>query len=205
MKRTLIVVPMKHPGLAKTRLSNAMNQSDRRHLVRSLYGNTLNVLQPIRTITGADLAVVTSSDEASDMALHAKVSVIEEPECCGLSEAVAHAAQWAVLRGYERLCVLPADLAAPSRNDLLRLLRSDADVTVCPAADRGTNGLMVSPPDAITFRYGPQSAIRHLEEAESAGLSGVLMPLESLRLDVDTEGCLRRAMQENPNLLEVMG
>jgi 2-phospho-L-lactate guanylyltransferase len=205
MKRTLITVPMKEPSRSKTRLANALSEDEREILVRFLYRRTLAFLGPIAARTGAVLSVVTSSETAASIARDAGYWVIPEPEGCDLSQAVTEAAIWARQRVFAALCVLPADLVAPKETDVLRLLSSEADVTICPSLDRGTNALLVSPPGAMRFRFGPQSALRHLEEAEDKGLRGVIMPMESLRFDLDTSACLRRAILQQPDFRAVCG
>ena len=198
--RTLITVPMKNPRASKTRLRGALSDPARDRLVRLLYRRTLEFLGPVAGNHGAALAVVTGDTVAADMARTAGFAVIEEPRDTDLSGALTAAGHWAVDRGYDRLCIIPADLAAPLATDMDRLLSSEAAVTVCPSVDRGTNALLLSPPDAIRFRYGPASALRHLEEAQAKGLTAVLLPLDSLSFDIDTSACLTRAMDVVPEL-----
>ncbi|MEM7270263.1 MAG: 2-phospho-L-lactate guanylyltransferase [Pseudomonadota bacterium] len=203
MTKTLITVPMKDPRAAKTRLGDTLDDGGRRRLARLLYRRTLDFLRPIGRESGAELAVVTGSAEAAQLARGAGFEVIEEDVETTLSEAAGRAAEWASARGFERLCIIPADLAAPDPADVLRLLSHEADVAICPSVDRGTNALLVAPPDAISFRYGPNSATLHLAEAEANGLSAAMMPLESLSFDIDTSACLNRARSEAPELFEL--
>ncbi|MEM8741135.1 MAG: 2-phospho-L-lactate guanylyltransferase [Pseudomonadota bacterium] len=203
MTRTLITVPMKAVGGAKTRLSDHLSDVQRDRLVRLLYRRTLDFLQPFGRTGSTDLAVVTASAEAAALAAAHGFAVIDEPENAGLSGAAERAAAWAVAAGYDRLCILPADLAAPLAGDLEQVLASRADMVLCPSTDRGTNALLLSPPDAIRFRYGPLSALRHLDEAAARGLHAMVMPLESLSFDIDTAPCLTRAMAQVPALAEL--
>ncbi|MEM7299545.1 MAG: 2-phospho-L-lactate guanylyltransferase [Pseudomonadota bacterium] len=202
MMRTLITVPMKEPTASKTRLAGELNAKARVRLVRLLYKRTLEFLLPIAEQVGADLSVVTGSEEAAKLARHFGYEVIGEPAGDNLTAATKEAAKWAIANGYNRLCIVPADLAAPSANDLVKFLESDAAVAICPSEDKGTNALLVSPPDAIPFRYGPMSAIRHHEEAEARGLDVKILPLESLSFDIDTGTCLERAIFSQPDIAE---
>lgn len=203
MNETLIIVPLKDPGTSKTRLSGTLTAAARRRLTRALYKRTLEFLKPIAKSVAADLAVVTASEEACDLARTYDVAVIDEPLGSGLSAAVTHAAVWAADHGYQRICVIPADLAAPLKQDVLALLGCKADTVICPSADNGTNALVVTPPDAIRFRYGPQSADLHLREAKAVGIGAVLMPLESLGFDIDTSDCLAKAVDRVPEVAEI--
>jgi 2-phospho-L-lactate guanylyltransferase len=56
---------------------------------------------------------------------------------------------------------------------------------IAPAHDGGTNALVVTPPEAMLFAYGPDSCAAHQAQAEDAGLSCLVMPLTSLLYDVD--------------------
>ena len=205
MKSTLIIVPMKAPESAKSRLVGALGDRERIALARSLYERTLTFLKPIAEKTGATLSVVTASETAAAIARAAGVPVQFEPDGCGLSGAVTFAARRACEQGVERLCVIPADLAAPSGSDVVHLLESEADVAICPSADGGTNALLVAPPDAIDFHFGPHSARRHLAAAQESGLSAAILPLDSLRFDIDTTACLRRAVADAPDLRAACG
>lgn len=194
---------MKAPSGSKSRLSGLLGAAERGRLVRLLYRRTLRFLQPFADAAEVDLAVVTASADAAALAAAHGFAVIDEPLNAGLSGAAAHAADWAVARGYDRLCLIPADLAAPLESDLRALLACRAAMALCPSTDRGTNALLVSPPDAVRFCYGPDSARRHLETARAHGLQPAVMPLESLRFDIDTAACLTRAMADIPAFAEL--
>ncbi|MEM6988609.1 MAG: 2-phospho-L-lactate guanylyltransferase [Pseudomonadota bacterium] len=203
MKNTLITVPLKEPTQSKTRLAPILSDESRLNLVHHLYQRTLAFLRPIGSSLGVGLSVVTSSQVAADMArLHGFV-VIDEPPQVDLCGAITYASSWACAAGYERLCVVHADLATPEISDLLALLQCEAEVAICASDDWGTNALLVSPPDAIPFQYGHQSASQHLREARSRGLVTELMPHSSLAYDIDTAVCLDRAKRCVPGVAQI--
>ena len=81
---------------------------------------------------------------------------------------------------------LPAARARRARRGP-RGLRARARVGV--ATDRhgtGTNGLFLSPADAIGPAFGPGSRERHLDRATRAGYEAELLDIPSLALDLDT-------------------
>ena len=201
--KTLIAVPMKDPALCKTRLADSLSTEARKDLARLLYRRTLDFLAPLAEDGATDVAVVTGEGEAADVARSCGMQVITEDAPGSLINAVETASAWACAQGYDRLCVIPADLVAPIQNDLRRFLNSTAAVTICPSSDQGTNALLVSPPDAISFHYGPRSALAHFSAAERAGLTPVLMPLASLSFDLDHSSCLNRAMTIDPEIKAV--
>ena len=201
--RTLILVPMKEPQQSKTRLSDSLSTKARERLACLLYSRTLAFLWPVADKTSSDLAVVTSSKAASAIAKTEGVRVITEPTEGDLSQAVEFAANWAKLKGYQRLCIIPADLIAPDKNDLLRLLDSKSDVTICPSQDMGTNALLVNLANPNSFHYGAKSALRHKQVAEQLGLSLCMLPLDSLKFDLDTSDNLARAIASVPQIKAV--
>ena len=95
--------------------------------------------------------------------------------------------------GARHLLVVPADLPTLSAGDLQALLADHkSGVTICPAAeDGGTNALLLSPPTAIPFLYGPDSAARHRAAAEAAGLPVRVMNIPGFARDVDSPEDLR--------------
>ncbi|MBL1435221.1 MAG: 2-phospho-L-lactate guanylyltransferase [Rhodobacteraceae bacterium] len=184
MKNLLFIVPMKDPALAKTRLSEVLTDGVRARLAMALFRRTLDFLAEAQP--DVDVLVVSESE-----VIEAEVKgFFLRQVSTGLSEAVTEGAAWAVAEGYAAICVLPADLADPSAEDLARLLALGAGISIAPAHDGGTNALLVSPPDAISFHYGKGSCLAHQRAA--AGRPCTIIPLESFRYDIDTSDDLSR-------------
>ncbi len=198
----LIAIPMKDLSECKTRLASCLGEKARSNLARLLYIRTLEFITPIALENGFDLAVVTNSTEAINIASAFKAQIIHEPPFGTLSKAVKLASDWACINKYDRFCVIPADLVAPDPGEMKKFLNSKAIVTICPSVDQGTNALMLSPPNAIEFHYGPRSSIAHFNSAMKAGLKPVLMPFESLSFDLDQTDCLDRAFAIVPEFRE---
>lgn len=204
---TLIVVPMKELHLAKTRLEGALDGAERRRLARQLFERTLRLIIMMRGSEDpptCDIAIVTRDPAIRARAGSLGVRVIEENKGAGLNEAIAQAARTAKAAGYRRMCVLPADLAVPDPQDIRILLSQnlgESGVALCPSRDFGTNALLAAPPDAIGFAYGEHSFHAHCRNAESAGIKPVVLPLESLRWDIDSSGDLAELANVAPELL----
>ena len=66
-------------------------------------------------------------------------------------------------------------------------------VRLVQSQDGGTNALVMAPPGAIPFRFGPGSAARHRRQAERRGLPVESVPLPSLATDIDRPEDLRAA------------
>lgn len=200
MTRTLFVVPMKDLALAKTRLTSALAHNARQNLAETLFIRTLDFLAPIIAHHSASIAVVTGARRPQEIARAKGIEVIEEPISADLNTALNHASKSAVDQGFDRIFILPADLASPESTDIEILLAVDADVVICPSQDGGTNALLVSPPNAMRFQFGPNSAQHHARTATKLGLTTQVTPCGSLGFDVDTAACLSRAIAEVPEL-----
>ena len=90
------------------------------------------------------------------------------------------------------LCI-PGDCPALDPAELDALLRAprraDAAARVVIVPDRhgtGTNGLLLTPPDAIEPSFGPGSCERHRALAHAAGAACRVERPPSLLLDIDT-------------------
>ena len=205
--KRLAVIPMKDPSRAKTRLSMALAPRDREALARGLFRSTITRLQEAVAMLpegAADIAVVSNSPVIARIARQAGLICIDDNDPGTLSLAVEAAADWAAAKGYEALCVLPGDLADPSPDDLAQLLAYPLDGTravLCPATDLGTNALLVPLPCPFAFAYGQKSLIAHRRAAEIAGLCPVVLPLDSLRIDVDTAEDLSCLLAQDPQAL----
>ncbi|MCZ4262376.1 2-phospho-L-lactate guanylyltransferase [Limimaricola sp. G21655-S1] len=208
--KRLVAIPMKDPRDAKTRLGLALSPEQRGDLALILFRATVTRLR--EAVEGlecqVDLAAVSASPIIRDVAETLGLTVIDDGGAPSLSLALEAAADWAARHGYGALCILPGDLADPDPVDLAWLLDHPLEggtAVICPAKDLGTNALMVPLPRPFAFAYGAKSTIRHRRAAEAAGLTPVMMPLGSLRVDVDTvedlhhlpSGHLRRTRQEH--------
>jgi 2-phospho-L-lactate guanylyltransferase len=117
-----------------------------------------------------------------------------------LNQAIEAARSVAIARGASAALVLPADLPSVSAVALDELIASaeqaaDGRALVAIVADRhgrGTNALLLSPPDAIDPGFGEAS--HHVHAARAAAAGAVLLELDGpLSLDLDTPADLDAA------------
>ena len=205
IKKFLVLIPMKDPSKSKSRLNKVLFAEARRRLALQLFKNTITTLKLCfeRLPRLYDLAIVTDSNEVMDIASAHNVRVIKDYNAPLLSKAIDSAAVIAVRDGYEGVCVIPADLADPIPSDLEKLLSYPIKVNelvICPSIDYGTNALMVSPPNIIQFKYGKKSFFKHLHAGRIKGLITTVLPLDSIRFDVDTSTDLSRLFMQNPQI-----
>lgn len=191
MKDLLFVIPMKDPGKGKSRLASVLPAPARRRLAMALFRQVLGFLKDNQP--DHDVLVVTGSDKVVQVATELRVQTLPE-RGTGLNSAVSQAAKWAESR-HKSICILPADLADPDPADLAQLLaypRDKPSVTIAPSHDGGTNCLIVSPPNAIPFCYGPGSSQAHQSKAVALEIACTIAPLSSFAWDIDTSADLHR-------------
>ena len=202
--KCLIVVPMKDPVFSKTRLIPALNARQRQDLALLLYKRTLVALLRVAALRNdSEVAVVTDSFLSAAIARDMHIQTIPENAAGSLSKAIDTAADWAAEAGFSSFCVIPADLAAPDEAEISYFISvgmEKSQPVICPATDYGTNAIFVSPPNLIKFQYGKQSALKHKQALEVAGEIPILLPLQSLRFDIDTQDCLQHACHQDETL-----
>ena len=196
-KRTLLLVPMKDPEKSKTRLRDSLNLKDRAYLAKSLFKRTLQILKIIANNNVSlrlDLAVISASPEIIDLSKSNNLVSILETGPQSLKNATEIAKVWATNNGYRSICILPADLANPDPEEIISFLKEangNRFVTLSPSADLGTNALHISLPTNFNFRYGKKSFLSHIKAAEKLGVRPKILPLPSLKYDIDTSNDLK--------------
>ena len=195
------VVPLRSFHEAKQRLASVLDESARAALFRAMVQDVLCALAEVPELA---IAVITDDPEVRAEAESCGARVLSEAalaERPGLNGAVAGAARWVAAQGGQGMLVLHGDLPLLRAEDLRamldawRALPGGQRVVLAPSADRdGTNGLLLSPPEGIGFRYGAGSFARHLSEAEQRANVKVLS-LAGVAADVDNPADLQRVCE----------
>jgi 2-phospho-L-lactate guanylyltransferase len=186
--RTAAILPVKRFARAKSRLGESVDDELRLALARAMVGDVLCALHECAAI---DLTIVVSSERSvTAAAAYLGALVVQDTAEEGQSAAARLGLERALEEGAERALCIPGDCPALDPAELEALLLGDsaaAEVVIAP--DRhgtGTNGLLLSPPDAILPSFGPGSCARHRELARTAGVACRVEHPQSLLLDIDT-------------------
>jgi len=184
--RATAIVPIKRFDRAKSRLSATALAPHRPALAKAMLDDVLLGLRESQLI---DRIVVVSSEQAAlEIASAAGAEHLDDPDEPGHSAAASAGVTDAIAHGAECVALIPGDCPLLDSAELDRELDAQAPgVAVIP--DRhgtGTNGLILSPPDAITPAFGPDSRRRHLELARAAGVRCRIATIPSMALDLDT-------------------
>jgi 2-phospho-L-lactate guanylyltransferase len=187
--RTAAVLPVKRFAEAKQRLGASVTDPLRRELAQAMVGDVLVALHETASIELT--IVVTGEPSVTEQALAQGAIVIDDTAQDGQSAAVALGIATALGERFERVLCIPGDCPTLDPADLDALLSRSAgerpEVVIIP--DRhstGTNGLLLTPPDAIAPSFGPDSCERHRALALAAGVHWRIERPASLLLDIDT-------------------
>lgn len=189
--RTAAILPVKRFASAKSRLGASIENTLREQLARAMVCDVLRALAESAAIERT--IVVTCEASLREVAEQHGAVVIEDTAERGQSAAVALGIARALADSAERVLCVPGDCPALDAAELDALIdASDAQaqgphVVIVP--DRhgtGTNGLLLTPPEAIAPSFGADSCTRHEALARDAGVACTLEHPSSLLLDIDT-------------------
>jgi 2-phospho-L-lactate guanylyltransferase len=196
------IVPVGAIDGAKSRLGAVLDAEERRDLAFGLAERTIRaaVLTP-----GIDeTLVVTPDDEIRDLATRAGARPLRQ-RSRGLNDGLREARDEAIAAGATAVLVLPIDIPAVAPDLLAPLVdiaaAGDRLVRIVPDRHgRGTNALLLAPPDVIDFCFGGDSRDAHVEAARAAEARVELLD-GPLTLDVDTPEDLLLAEAETPGMV----
>ncbi len=188
--RTAAILPVKRFARAKQRLGASVADPLRRELAEAMVADVLLALAHTDSIEQTIL--VTGERTVADAARARGAIVIEDDDEHGQPAAAALGVAHALAAGIQRVLCVPGDCPTLDPAELDALLRVDAhgatpEVVIVP--DRhgtGTNGLLLTPPDAVSPSFGPGSCERHRALALAAGVACRIERVPSLLLDIDT-------------------
>lgn len=182
------VVPVKERDRAKERLAPALPPPLRQALAASMLEDVLAALSATSGLAG--LILVTVDPAARILARHYGARVVETGAREGHSGAVAAAAQLLTAEGAAGMLTLPGDIPLVTADEIEALLaahRPALSFTIAPSHDEhGSNAVLLSPPDAVPLRFGPDSFFPHLRAAAALGIRPNVLHLPGIGLDIDT-------------------
>lgn len=211
------VIPVKSFVQAKSRLSSCLEDRARESLAKAMLEDLLDAVSSVNNIDS--VLIVSSDPQAQAIADTYKAELLHEAIDTGLNSALEKAASYLLSKGVTQMLVLPADLPLISAADICTLLNvgnksslnnSDRDLSVPTMQPKlvlvgarnsgGTNAMLVSPVDLISFRYGEQSYRDHLEQGIALGADVVQPELPGFLLDVDTQEDLQYLLSNQHQL-----
>jgi 2-phospho-L-lactate guanylyltransferase len=190
--RASAILPVKRFSAAKRRLES-LSTKERAALVEAMLADVLRAITVAESVER--VIVVTGERRAERLALrHAQrvttpMEVMRDPDDAGHPEAATLGIIRALALGAECAALLPGDcplLDPRELDDAVGRMRAGRVAVIPDRHGTGTNGLLLSPPDAIGPAFGPGSRERHAKLAERRGMEVAIEELGSLALDLDT-------------------
>ena len=152
------LVPVKELTQAKERLSPLLSPDERHALAVAMLNDVLSALAQVPAIDR--IALVTRDPGARSMAAQRGLETVDEGSVVGLTEAVEMAVQVCIERGASSLAVIPGDIPLLKPADVDSVIEEGAshDVVIVPSWDsRGTNTILLRPPDVLPMRFSSWS------------------------------------------------
>ena len=201
-ERLVAIVPVGSLDGAKSRLGAVLDAEERLDLSVRLARRTIAAVVAASRVD--EVFVITPDDHVRSLALELGARPILQRHS-GLNHGITAARAEAIAGGATAVLILPIDLpsiTAAAVDAVAATLDGHDRPLVAIVPDRhgrGTNGLLLAPPDAIDVCFGGDSALAHARAARAA--HATLVELDGpLRLDLDTpedlllaEAELRRA------------
>ncbi len=197
--RVTAIVPVGAIEGAKSRLGAVLDAEERRDLALRLAAGTIGAA--VATPGVEETLVVTPDDEVRELAVRAGARPLRQ-RGGGLNDGLRQARDEAIAAGAAAILVLPIDIprVTPERLAPVVALAGADDPLVAIVPDRhgrGTNALLLSPPDVIEFCFGGDSRDAHEGAARAVGARVVVLD-GPLTLDIDTPEDLLIAQAETP-------
>lgn len=192
-----VIIPVKRLDNAKSRLSPFLTNDERKQFCLKMLEDVLRTVKSTRHI---NQTVVISSDSAVLRIAETFGAAHLKEEKTGLNEAVSEAIGWCVEKGATSVIVLPADIPLVTPTDLKRMLSLGEKASIVISSSRsgkGTNTLLLTPPNVSPTFYGPNSFQKHIQEALKRKISLRKFRSSRIAFDIDTVEDLKEFVSAN--------
>jgi 2-phospho-L-lactate/phosphoenolpyruvate guanylyltransferase len=198
------VVPVGALEGAKSRLGAVLDAEERHALAERLTRRTIAAV--VATAGIAETLVVTPDDAVRSLALELGARPLRQ-RSRGLNAGLREGRDEAIAAGADAVLIIPIDVprvTAAAVSDVLASLDGQGPPIVAIVPDRhgrGTNALLLAPPDVIDVMFGGDSRDAHVGAAVAAGATVVELD-GPLAEDLDTPDDLLLAQAEAPELVD---
>jgi 2-phospho-L-lactate/phosphoenolpyruvate guanylyltransferase len=181
------VVPVKERDRAKERLAPLLAPAARQALALAMLEDVLSATAAASGLAG--VIVVTVDPGASRLAAKYDALILQEGARDGHTGAVAAAARRLAGGRDIGMLTLPGDIPLVSAGEIEQIIAAHdpaPSFTIVPSHDeRGSNAILVSPPDRVPLRFGADSFFPHLRMARESGIRPIVLRLPGIALDLD--------------------
>ena len=182
-----LLIPLKDPANAKTRLAELLSEDERCRLAWSMFEDVSRAVASARKPDR--VVMVTSYEKGIERARELGWDVLIEETQISESSSVDWASRVLSERGFNAVMRLPADLPLVRAEDIDQLLSvtlpSPGALLVPSREGTGTNAIIRTPPTSFPSRFGPNSLTLHKHEAAAVKIDCVIVHNTRIALDID--------------------
>lgn len=186
MAECAAIIPLKRRSDVKSRLAARLSEAERRQLAQAMLRDVIAGCRAAAVFH--EIVVITPDRSLAGELAQEDVRLLLEQPPHDLNHALDQALAWAARNAIRSALILAADLPLVTPGELRTLLQAGRDVAVAIAPDRrgrGTNALLLRPPDALRPQFGVDSLLRHKQAAARNGLPLAEVSLPGLAFDID--------------------
>ena len=193
-----LLIPIKDPTNAKTRLADLLSVDERRRLAWAMFED---VSRAVRAAHKPDkVVIVTSFRPTIERAHSLGWDVLIEESQISESESVDWASSMLSERGFDTVMRLPADLPLVRGEDIDELLAIELEspraLLVPSRKGTGTNAIIRTPPALFPSCFGPNSLALHKQEAVRIGVECLIVNNSRISLDIDEPADVELLLEE---------
>lgn len=192
-----LLIPVKDPTHAKSRLSGLLSADERRRLAWTMFEDVIRAI--VETREADRFVLVSSYAPAIERARSLNWEVLIEESQVSESASVDWASRILSEQGFDVVMRLPGDLPLVRGSDIDQLLAIDLDapgaVLVPSREGTGTNAIIRTPPTLFPSRFGPNSLALHKEEAARVAVECRVVNNERIALDIDEPSDVERLLE----------
>jgi 2-phospho-L-lactate guanylyltransferase len=181
-----VLIPVKSLKSGKSRLSEVMSVSERKHLNEFFLRHIVQVAQEYSCEDST--TIITECDDVALIAKSLGVRVIEQRGVSGLNQAAERGVEELRANGADGILIIACDLPTIRASDLAEIAGRGVGnrIVICPDKSRtGTNAIYLAAQSQMRFQFGRNSFARHCREAEISGIVPVVHFNERIAMDVD--------------------
>jgi 2-phospho-L-lactate guanylyltransferase len=175
-----VIIPVNKLSDAKSRLSSILSPQERKELVLCMLQDVLDCLR------GLEVVITSPQDLTKSLRGYVFHFVLDEEQ--RLNAAVKKSNKYAIEKGADATLFIPADLPLISREQVKEIIRlgEKHPLIISPSRRGGTGIMFRRPPWIIDEHFGPNSFLRHKEEALLKKVEMFVYDSYLLSLDIDT-------------------
>ena len=182
------VIPVKEFSGAKQRLSSLLTDTERQKLAEAMLQDVLEAVTGARDIAG--IVLVTLDPFATALGKSIGAQILTDGARDGHTGAVTAAARRLVMEGIDAMLTMPGDIPRVTSTEIQAAIAAHSPAapsfTIVPAHDeKGSNCIIMTPPDAVPLRFGEDSYFPHLKAARMLDIEPTIVRLPGIGMDID--------------------